>query len=73
MAAFQAAADAAMDWSARTHLDKEKELVDFFKKQGLEVYVPDVAAFRDFAQKKYLASDLAKSWKPGMIDKINAL
>ncbi len=72
-ATFQAAADAAMDWSAKTHLDKESELVDFFKKQGLEVYVPDVAAFRDFAQKKYLASDLAKSWKPGMIDRINAL
>ncbi len=72
-AAFQAAADAAIDWSAQQHLDKEKELVDFFKKQGLEVYAPDVAAFRDFAQKKYLASDLAKSWKPGMIDKINAL
>ena len=72
-AAFQSAADAAMDWSAKQHLDKEKELVDFFKKQGLEVYIPDVAAFRDFAQKKYLASDLAKSWKPGMIEKINAL
>ncbi|PTM43531.1 TRAP transporter substrate-binding protein DctP [Bosea sp. 124] len=72
-AAFQAAADAAMDWSAKQHLDKEKELVDFFKKQGLEVYTPDVAAFRDFAQKKYLASDLAKSWKPGMVEKINAL
>ncbi len=50
-ATFQAAADAAMDWSAKTHLDKESELVDFFKKQGLEVYVPDVAAFRDFARR----------------------
>ena len=58
---------------AQEHLRKEAELVDFFKKQGLEVYVPDVAAFRDFAQKKYLASDLAKSWPAGMVDKINAL
>jgi TRAP-type C4-dicarboxylate transport system substrate-binding protein len=71
--AFQAAADAAIDWSTQEHLRKEGELVDFFKKQGLEVYVPDVAAFRDFAQKKYLASDLAKSWPAGMVDKINAL
>jgi TRAP-type C4-dicarboxylate transport system substrate-binding protein len=71
--AFQAAADAAIDWSTQEHLRKEAELVDFFKKQGLEVYVPDVAAFRDFAQKKYLASDLAKSWPAGMVDKINAL
>ncbi|WP_332682337.1 TRAP transporter substrate-binding protein DctP [Bosea sp. (in: a-proteobacteria)] len=72
-AAFQAAADAAIDWSTKEHLKKEDELVDFFKKQGLEVYTPDLKAFRDFAQKKYLASDLAKSWTPGMLEKINAL
>jgi TRAP-type C4-dicarboxylate transport system substrate-binding protein len=72
-AAFQAAADAAIDWSTKEHLAKEAELVDFFKKQGLEVYTPDLKAFRDFAQKKYLESDLAKGWTPGMIDKINAL
>ena len=71
--AFQAAADAAIDWSTQEHVKKEGELVDFFKKQGLDVYTPDVAAFRDFAQKKYLASDLAKSWPAGMVDKINAL
>jgi len=71
--AFQAAADAAIDWSTQEHVKKESELVEFFKKQGLEVYQPDVAAFRDFAQKKYLASDLAKSWPAGMVDKINAL
>jgi TRAP-type C4-dicarboxylate transport system substrate-binding protein len=72
-AAFQAAADAAIDWSTKEHLAKEAELVDFFKKQGLEVYAPDLKAFRDFAQKKYLESELAKGWVPGMIDKINAL
>ena len=71
--AFQAAADAAIDWSTKEHLRKEAELVDFFKQQGLAVYTPDLAAFRDFAQKKYLASDLAKSWTPGMLDKINKL
>jgi TRAP-type C4-dicarboxylate transport system substrate-binding protein len=72
-AAFQAAADAAIDWSTQQHLQKEAELADFFRKQGLQVYVPDVAAFRKFAQEKYLASDLAKSWIPGMLEKINAL
>jgi TRAP-type transport system periplasmic protein len=72
-AAFQAAADAAIDWSTQEHLKKEAELVDFFKKQNLQVYTPDVAAFRKFAQEKYLASDLAKAWVPGMLDKINAL
>ena len=43
------------------------------KKQGLEVYTPDVAAFRDYAQKLYLASDQAKDWPKGMLEKISAL
>ena len=72
-AAFQAAADKAIAWSTQEHLKKEAELVDFFKTKGLEVYTPDVKAFRDFAQKKYLASDLAKNWPAGMLDKINAM
>jgi TRAP-type transport system periplasmic protein len=32
-----------------------------------------VKAFREFAQKKYLTSELAKSWPAGMLDKINAM
>jgi TRAP-type C4-dicarboxylate transport system substrate-binding protein len=72
-AAFQAAADSAIDWSTQEHLKREAELVDFFKKQGLEVYTPNVQAFREFAQRRYLASDLAKSWPAGMLEKINAL
>jgi TRAP-type C4-dicarboxylate transport system substrate-binding protein len=71
--AFQAAADRAIDWSTQEHLKREAELVDFFKKQGLEVYTPNVQAFREFAQRRYLASDLAKSWPAGMLEKINAL
>jgi TRAP-type C4-dicarboxylate transport system substrate-binding protein len=51
----------------------ESELVDAFKAEGLELYEPDVAAFREHAQKMYLESDLAKSWPAGMLDKINAL
>ena len=67
------AADAAIEWSTQEHLKREAELVDFFKKQGLDVYTPNLAAFREFAQKRYLASDLAKSWVPGMLDRINAI
>ncbi|WP_341705479.1 TRAP transporter substrate-binding protein DctP [Ferrovibrio sp.] len=70
---FQAAADAAIDFSTQKHREREKNLVDFFKGKGLKIYEPDQAAFRSFAQKKYLASDLAKEWPKGMIDKINAL
>jgi TRAP-type transport system periplasmic protein len=72
-AAFQAAVDKAIEWSTQQHLKKEAELADFFKTQGLDVYTPDLKAFRDFAQKKYVASDLAKSWPAGMLEKINAV
>jgi TRAP-type C4-dicarboxylate transport system substrate-binding protein len=63
----------AVDSSTQKHLDKEAELVQFFKDQGLKVYAPDLAAFRDYAQKMYLESDFAKDWPAGMLDKINAL
>jgi TRAP-type C4-dicarboxylate transport system substrate-binding protein len=72
-ARFQAAADAAIEFSTEKHLAREKELVEFFKEKGLELYEPDIAAFRAHAQEKYLASDLAKDWPEGMVDKINAL
>ncbi len=70
---FQAAADAAIDFSTKKHQTREKELVDFFKTKGLKIYEPDQAAFRKYAQAKYMASDLAKSWPAGMVEKINAL
>ncbi len=72
-AKFQAAADAAIDFSTEKHLAREGELVQFFKEKGLKVYEPDQAAFRKHVQAKHLASDLAKHWPDGMVDKINAL
>jgi TRAP-type C4-dicarboxylate transport system substrate-binding protein len=71
--AFQAAADKAMRWSAAEHAKREQELADGFRKQGLQVYAPDQNAFRAHAQKVYLASDEAKEWPKGMLEKINAL
>jgi TRAP-type C4-dicarboxylate transport system substrate-binding protein len=70
---FQAAADKAIRWSTAEHLKREAELAESFRKQGLEIYTPDVRAFREHAQKIYLASDQAKDWPKGMLDKINAL
>jgi len=70
---FQAAADKAISWSASEHLKREAELAAEFRKQGLEVYAPDVNAFRANAQKIYLASDEARDWPKGMLEKINAL
>jgi TRAP-type C4-dicarboxylate transport system substrate-binding protein len=72
-ATFQAAADKAIDFSTEKHLAREKELAESFKGKGLKVYEPDVAAFRTHVQDKYLASEQAKEWPAGMVDKINAL
>ena len=71
--AFQAAAEKAIAWSTAEHLKREAELADGFRKQGLQVYAPDQNAFRAHAQKVYLASDEAKAWPQGMLEKINAL
>lgn len=71
--AFQAAADKAIAWSTREHLKAETELIAGFKKAGLDVYAPNVRAFRDHAQKMYLGSDQAKDWPKGMLEKINAM
>jgi TRAP-type C4-dicarboxylate transport system substrate-binding protein len=71
--AFQASVDKALAWSTSEHLKRETELVEGFKKAGLEVYAPDVKAFREHAQKVYLGSDEAKHWPKGMLEKISAL
>ena len=71
--AFQAAVDKALGWSTAEHLKREAELADGFRKTGLEVYTPDVKAFREYAQKVYLESEQAKDWPKGMLERINAL
>ena len=70
---FQAAVDKALAWSVQEHVKREAELAAGFKSQGLDVYTPDLAAFRAHAQKVYLASDEAKAWAPGILDKILAI
>ena len=72
-ASFQAAADEALAWNTEQHLAREAELVEVFKAKGLNIYAPDVEAFRAHVQKTYLESELAKSWPEGMVDMINTL
>jgi TRAP-type transport system periplasmic protein len=67
------AAQKSFAWSTAEYLKQEQELVAFFRTAGLDVYTPDVAAFRAYAQRQYLQAPLSKSWLPGMIDRINAL
>lgn len=71
--AFQAAADAAIDWSQAEHLKQEEELAKSFAERGLNVYTPDLDAFRTHAQQMYLDSDISADWPEGMLDRINAM
>jgi TRAP-type C4-dicarboxylate transport system substrate-binding protein len=68
-----AAAEVAFDACAAKYNAQEKEVSDFFKAQGLQVYAPDVGAFRAHAQKKYLESAMAKDWPKGMLERINTI
>lgn len=70
---LQAAADKFADAITAQALKDESELVDFFKAQGLEIYTPDVAAFRKHVLDVYAKSKWAKEWTPGMLERINAL
>jgi len=72
-AAVQAAADAAAAHARDLQLQKEADGVAFLTEKGITVYEPDVAAFRAKVQADYLASDYAKDWPAGMLDRINEL
>jgi TRAP-type C4-dicarboxylate transport system substrate-binding protein len=71
-AKVRAEADKAFDASAAKYETQEKEAIEFFKKEGKQVYTPDQNAFRAFAQKKYL-DKYASEWPKGVIEKINAI
>jgi tripartite ATP-independent transporter DctP family solute receptor len=66
-----AAADAAAAFNNDNRLKEEAQIVDFFKKEGLTVTTPDVDAFRKAVQAAYAASDIAKAWPAGLLDRIN--
>ena len=72
-AATQAAAVEAAEFGRQNQLKKEEELVAFLQEQGMNIYTPDVAAFRAKVQGDYLASEYAANWPEGVLDQINAL
>ena len=71
-AEFQAAADKAIDDYEAAFIAREQGVLESFKAQGMQVYEPDVAAFRTHAQAKYLEK-YGKDWPEGALDRINAL
>jgi TRAP-type C4-dicarboxylate transport system substrate-binding protein len=71
--ALEAAALEAINWSEEQHLAREEELAEQFREAGLDIYEPDIAAFREHAQQRYLESELAEAWPEGVLERINAL
>ena len=69
----QKAADAAAESGRQAQLAKEESLADFIREQGVEIYEPDLAAFREHVQAQYLGSEFAETWPEGVLDKINSL
>jgi tripartite ATP-independent transporter DctP family solute receptor len=67
-----AAAQAAAAYNNDNRVKEEAQLVEFFKKEGLQVTTPDVEAFRKSVQATYQNSDYAKVWPKGLLDRINA-
>lgn len=69
----QAAAHKVEEDITNMALKDEAELVAFFKKEGLDVYTPDVPAFRRHVLEQYAKSKYAAGWVPGMLERINSL
>lgn len=69
----QRAADAAAAYGRLKQLDKENSLADFIRSQGVEIYEPDLTAFREHVQSQYVGSEAASAWPEGVLEQINAL
>jgi TRAP-type C4-dicarboxylate transport system substrate-binding protein len=69
---FRAEADKAFDANAAKYDAQQQEAIEFFKKEGKQVYTPDQNAFRAFAQKRYLEK-YGNDWPKGALDRINAI
>ena len=69
----QQAAEDAAEAGRQAQLQLEDELVAFLEEQGMEIYEPDVAAFREHVQAQYVGSEFAAAWPEGVLEQINAL
>ena len=70
--AITTAEDAAKKVNDDGVLATEADGKAFFEAHGNTVTTPDVAAFRKQVLDKFLASDFAKTWPAGLLDRINA-
>ncbi|RMF40492.1 MAG: C4-dicarboxylate ABC transporter [Alphaproteobacteria bacterium] len=72
-AVVKKAAEDAAESGRQKQLKLEDELAQFFIDQGLDVYEPNLKAFREHVQAQYVGSKFAASWPEGVLEKVNAL
>jgi TRAP-type transport system periplasmic protein len=71
--AVKKAAAAAAKFNDDNRVREERELIEFFRAQGIAVTTPDVNAFRTTVQAAYLKSEYAEKWPRGLLERINAV
>ena len=71
-AKFRTEADRIFDANAIKYDAQQQEAIEFFKKEGKQVYEPDQNAFRTFAQNHYLEK-YGADWPKGALERINAI
>jgi tripartite ATP-independent transporter DctP family solute receptor len=72
-AAVKNAAAAAAKFNDDNRAREEKELIDFFRAQGIAITTPDVESFRKAVQAAYLKSEYAQKWPRGLLERVNAV
>jgi tripartite ATP-independent transporter DctP family solute receptor len=71
-----AAANKAREFCDKTNLDNEKNILDFFRAEGLTVIEnPDKAAFAAYAKNSYLteSKDISKNWDLDLYEEIQKI
>ena len=70
---LKSAAEKAAQYNDENRLREEKELIDSFRKQGIQVTTPDVDAFRKTVLDAYRKSDYAGMWPKGLLERVVAV
>ncbi len=72
-AELRAASKAAVAKQIEKTLADEKSAIDTFKAANIAVTEPDVAAFRAAVLEQYKKSGMMEKWKPGLLERIDAV
>lgn len=67
------ASHAALMYNNSMRVEDEANLVAFFEEQGLDVYAPDVEAFREHVLAAYLDSEFSANWPEGIIETLDSI